>query len=104
MAHSVALVRSVVMACYKEDCAFGLVFLGGTEACGVMGEEEAADDLTGASYQVADLKYYILNILPTAAKFLKNWREDKFKNKIWAYYGKPFCCTNEKSTLPLLTR
>ena len=100
MAHSVALVHFVVMACYKADCAFGQELLGGTEACGVMGEEEADDDLTGASNQVADLKDYILNILPAAVKFLKNWREDKSKNRILAYHGKPFCCTNEKSTLP----
>ncbi len=81
MAHSVALVRSVVTACYKADCAFGQALLDGTEACGVMGEEEVDDDLTGASKQVADLKDYILNILPAGKKILKNWREDKFKLK-----------------------
>ncbi len=71
MAHSVALVRSVVTACYKADCAFGQALLGGTEVCGVMGEEEADDDLAGASKQVVDLKDYIIKIMPAAAKISK---------------------------------
>ena len=58
LARPVALVRSVGVVCCTVECAFGQVTvnLGGTEACGGMGEEEAADDLTGVWEQVADLK------------------------------------------------